>query len=289
MAAGALDPSVARRLCRIHESLPAMIKDGLRVCRGWQMGWYHEVIFMIHLNKHAHVRHHTIAWTDADLLTIGLTGTNFSEIWKSLLQNIGNFTPTCIYCIYRPAPPLFISKVQDKSQNTNVSDSTIATAMVMSNEIHIVSLNVRGLGDNTKRRQVLHWFENKKSKIVLLQVPNNRRIVGGDFNSVLDLDIDKYGGRKKTNINSQTPIKNWLEETDLEDIWRMQHPDDKIYTWHRNRPSNIFCRLDFFLISFGLVENIAKPQINCGYKSDHSMISIAFIHIKIREEQVSGN
>ena len=56
-----------------------------------------------------------------------------------------------------------------KSQSTNVSDSIIATAMVMSNEIHIVSLNVRGLGDNTKCRQVLHWFENKNSKIVLLQ------------------------------------------------------------------------------------------------------------------------
>ena len=78
-------------------------------------------------------------------------------------------------------------------------------------------------------------------------------------------------------LSLETLIKNWMEETDLEDIWRMQHPDDKIYTWHRNRPSNIFCRLDFFLISFGLVENIAKSQINCGYKSDHSMISIAFI------------
>ena len=199
-------------------------------------------------------------------------------------------------------------------------------------EIHIVSLNVRGLGDNTKRRQVLHWFENKNSKIVLLQethstthterlwknewngdmyfshgtgapkgvvisfkqnvhktihkcitdkegryvvldievddirctlvnlyapnedepeffielvqtieaLPNDHRI---DFNLVLDLDMDKYGGRKTTNINFQTLIKNWMAETDLEDIWQMQHPDDKIYTWHRTRPSNIFCRV----------------------------------------------
>ena len=90
--------------------------------------------------------------------------------------------------------------------------------------------------------------------------------------------MDQHGGRKTTNINSQTHIKNWMQKTDLEDIWRMQHPDDNIYTWHRNRPSNIFCRLDFFfLLSFGLVESIAKSQVNCGYKSDHSVISIAFI------------
>ena len=40
--------------------------------------------------------------------------------------------------------------------------------MVMSNEIHIVSSNFRGLGDNTERRQV-HWLKNKICKIVFLQ------------------------------------------------------------------------------------------------------------------------
>ena len=41
-------------------------------------------------------------------------------------------------------------------------------------------------------------------------LPNDHRIVGGDFNFVLDLDMDKYGGRKTTKINSQTLIKNWM-------------------------------------------------------------------------------
>ena len=68
-----------------------------------------------------------------------------------------------------------------------------------------------------------------------------------------------------------------MEETELVDIWRFQHPEDKLFTWHRKNPSNIFCRLDFFLTSFGLSEKIESSDIKYGYKSDHSLIIISYI------------
>ena len=92
---------------------------------------------------------------------------------------------------------------------------------------------------------VLHGIES---------LPNDNRIVGGDFNLVLDLDLDKKGGIKSTNSKSQCLINNWMEETDLIDIWRFHHPEERIYTWYRTKPTKIFCRLDFFLLSYSLTE-----------------------------------
>lgn len=110
-------------------------------------------------------------------------------------------------------------------------------------------------------------------------IPNDNRIIGGDFNLILDLNLDKKGGQKSTHKKSCTLVKNWMEETELVDIWRLQHPDSHMYTWNRKRPSPIFCRLDFFLVSYGITENIISSNISPGYRSDHSLVSINFIPI----------
>ena len=52
-----------------------------------------------------------------------------------------------------------------------------------------------------------------------------------------------------------------------------------MYTWHRLRPEILFCRLDMFLISFGLVEKIKNSNISVGFKTDHSLISIILLPI----------
>ena len=74
--------------------------------------------------------------------------------------------------------------------------------------------------------------------------------------------------------------RNWMEETELTDIWRSQHPDAAIFTWHRKRPSPIFCRLDYFLVSYGITQKIASSSIVPGYRSDHSLVSLNFIPVK---------
>ena len=61
------------------------------------------------------------------------------------------------------------------------------------------------------------------------------------------------------------------------DVWRLQHPTDQLYTWYRKNPTKIFCRLDFFLISFCLVERIESASITHGFDSDHSSINLTFI------------
>ena len=64
---------------------------------------------------------------------------------------------------------------------------------------------------------------------------NETRITGGDFNLVLNLELDKKVGCNRTNIKSKEIANNWCEQTDLVDIWRLQHPDSQKFTWHRKK------------------------------------------------------
>ena len=99
-------------------------------------------------------------------------------------------------------------------------------------------------------------------------------VFGGDFNLVLDLDMDKEGGNKTTHKNALKVLNSVIENLDLVDIWRVQHPQIKRFTWRRRRP-NIQCRLDFFLVSNTIGTNVIETDILPGYKTDHSLITIS--------------
>ena len=57
------------------------------------------------------------------------------------------------------------------------------------------------------------------------------------------------------------------------DIWRVRHPKEKRFTWRPNAPI-IQRRLDFWLISDGLQDDVASVDIKPPIKSDHSTITL---------------
>ena len=107
--------------------------------------------------------------------------------------------------------------------------------------------------------------------------PNDNRIIAGDFNLILDIDLDKRGGTRQTHAQALAVLKNYMEETELVDIWRFQHPSEFRFTWHRNKPYKVSCRLDFFLINYGMTEKITSTSIGAGFRSDHSPIFLSFL------------
>ena len=98
-------------------------------------------------------------------------------------------------------------------------------------------------------------------------------IIGGDFNLVLDLDKDKKGGRGRTHSELVKVLQSFMAEHNLMDAWRILNPDSSQYTWRRKKPE-VHCRLDFFLVSQGLMCNVTRANISVGYKTDHSLITI---------------
>ena len=65
-----------------------------------------------------------------------------------------------------------------------------------------------------------------------------------------------------------------MDEANLQDIYRIQNPESKQYTWFRYNPTPQFSRLDFFLISNSLVSVIEWCQAMQGFISDHSFIEM---------------
>ena len=241
-------------------------------------------------------------------------------------------------------------------------------------DLKICSLNVRGLGDKLKRREIFNWLRRKNHSIFMLQEvhcsentmslwavewgyktlfscctsakggvailfnnnfdlqllrtyldPNGRFIIcditaekkcmtiatlyapndddpnfflnffdhlndfqcdeviiGGDFNLVLDLDMDKKGGLAKTHTESVKILKDFCAQFELLDTWRVLNPDTRRYTWRRKRPE-IQCRLDFLLVTESLMCNVKSANISTGYKTDHSLIEIKIaLHSNMR-------
>ena len=72
-----------------------------------------------------------------------------------------------------------------------------------------------------------------------------------------------------------------LKNFDLLDIWRELNPEKRRYIWRRNTPLQQ-SRLDFFLISDLLSTYVTDVDIEAGYRTDHSMITITLTFGKLK-------
>ena len=97
-------------------------------------------------------------------------------------------------------------------------------------------------------------------------------IIGGDFNVIFDQELDGSRGLKKTK-DSVKVLEDICLEHDLLDIWRIRHPKEKRFTWRLKTPI-IQRRLDFWLISDGLQDDVVSVDIKPSIKSDHSAITL---------------
>ena len=101
-------------------------------------------------------------------------------------------------------------------------------------------------------------------------------VIGGDYNLVLDVSIDKSGGLNRTNVKAQSCVKEFMELLELNDAWRVKHPNLREYTWRRRKPTVVQCRLDYFLVSQSLMNNIKYINIGTSFMSDHSIVYMSF-------------
>lgn len=98
-------------------------------------------------------------------------------------------------------------------------------------------------------------------------------VIGGDLNLSFDETLDRFGYSldKITNKNFRTHLSSFLETFDLQDIWRIQNPQVKGFSWSR---SGKMARLGYLFTpeSFPGQIKASQPRI-CTY-SDHRIIAI---------------
>ena len=105
------------------------------------------------------------------------------------------------------------------------------------------------------------------------EVGSSHVIIGGDWNLALDTNMDCHNYKHVNNPKAREKVEEIAMNLDLIDIWREINPEIRRYTWRRPTPFQQ-SRLDFFLISENMIQNVEEAEIVYGYRSDHSMITL---------------
>ena len=118
------------------------------------------------------------------------------------------------------------------------------------------------------------FFNNIRQKLVHYE--NDLTILCGDWNLVINPDIDTYNYLHINNPSARQTVLKFKEEDNFVDIWRVFHENEKGFTWSRRNPVRKQARLDFYLISDALFPYITDTSITTGFKSDHHGILLTF-------------
>ena len=94
------------------------------------------------------------------------------------------------------------------------------------------------------------------------------------------LSLDYHGTQScHSNVNSRNYFEAIMDEFNLVDIWRSEHPNLRKYTRHQKHPV-VLSRLDYIFASNNLVHNVKSSNIISGVSSDYSMVT-AMISIDV--------
>lgn len=126
-------------------------------------------------------------------------------------------------------------------------------------------------GPNEDNPQFYRTLKEKYS-----EYENDFLIICGDWNLVLNPEIDTFNYRHTNNPKARQIVSNLMDEDDLIDIWRIMNEDKKCFTWSRKRPERKQARLDFFLVTDMLLAFVTDTKIIPGYRTDHSAIVLEF-------------
>ena len=132
----------------------------------------------------------------------------------------------------------------------------------------ITLINVYG-----PNRDTPDFYLSIKNKIIENNLTNI--IWGGDWNLVLNPNLDLMNYRNNNNQRAQETVLNIKDYFELSDVWREINPEVPRFTWRRPTPFQQ-SRLDFFLISEPLLSYVRDADIVPGYRSDHSFITVEF-------------
>ncbi len=105
--------------------------------------------------------------------------------------------------------------------------------------------------------------------ILSTKFPMAKVIIGEDFNMVHDNALDRLPPRISNKNNN---LQNFCNNLALIDIWRYRNPSVRQFTWS-NKQTTQQSRIDFWLISSELNQNVLKTKISPAILTDHKALT----------------
>lgn len=90
------------------------------------------------------------------------------------------------------------------------------------------------------------WFEHIMGTV--LEVAEGPLLFAGDFNTVLNSSLDRFG----SSTQSPTPLCSYLKKFDLVDAWRWKYAEQGEYSCHSETHKTL-SRIDLCLLSSELL------------------------------------
>lgn len=122
---------------------------------------------------------------------------------------------------------------------------------------------------NTSQPEFFHEVCN-----LVRSIGNDNIIIGGDFNQVRDMYLDKSSQPRPVNDPACAAVDVMMEDLGLVDVWKLFHPQEKDYTFF-SHPHSTYSRIDYLLISHLLVSQTLSATIGNIVLTDHAPVDIA--------------
>lgn len=97
--------------------------------------------------------------------------------------------------------------------------------------------------------------------------------MGGYFNCYLDPYLDRLSPRVPTTLLSVQTLNNLVKSTNMVDIWRLQHPTERDYSYFSHVHKS-YTKIDYFLVDAKLISNIEHTKYHNILISDHCPVSL---------------
>ena len=158
----------------------------------------------------------------------------------------------------------------------SVETDTSGRILLISCEIENNPLILVNVYAPTKDNVEAQNFFLEKLRELIEKYSDKPIVIGGDFNTYLNANIDKNGGKTQHISTYTSNLINFIEEYSLVDIWRLRNKDKLQFTWlGKSNRELIQSRLDFFLVSVTLESEIINTTISPSICTDHSLVSLS--------------
>ena len=210
-----------------------------------------------------------------------LQDTHFTnEDEKNIIDQWGN--SNCIFSNYKSnarGVAILFGKTLDYKINRKLVDSD-GNYIILDLTINDKKLTLVNLyGPNNDRPNFFNHISN-----CIDDFDNDETIICGDFNRVLNPEVDYYNYKAINNPKAREKILELMNTKYLVDPFREKYPTHKKYTLKKRNPCKQ-ARLDFFFISESLMQFVKNAIIDSSYRSGHCMVILEFNLTKFKHSK----
>ena len=101
-------------------------------------------------------------------------------------------------------------------------------------------------------------------------------MIAGDFNFIMNIKLDKRGGRSDRGTSGKKEKKEWEKEFEITDAWRKQNTNEIGTTWTngvRDEKKRVWTRIDRVLADDRILDRLTEVDIVPTKILDHNAIS----------------